>query len=138
MTIEHNIALIEDIDGPKYLKTMIALCTADGEVHEKEREFIEMQAQLLSLDPAEYWANPESDLTFLQHVEMSRITYMTIIRDCIVLGHIDGEYDHAEKEHVVKIASMLGLTASDVDAVEGWLRELWAVLEKGNTLFQGE
>jgi len=127
-----------DIDGPTYLKTVIAVAHSDGSVPDKEREFIDMQAQLLSLDPTEYWDNPEDNLGFLNDANMSRQTCMTIIRDCIVLGHIDGNFDENERAKINDIASMLGVKTSDVEAVEEWLKELWAVMEKGSRLFQGE
>ena len=133
-----NIAVSGDMDGSKYLKTIIAVAHADGSVPEKEREFIDMQAQLLSLNPASYWDHPEPDLTFLNDANMSRQTCMTIIRDCIVLGHVDRNFDEMERAKVNDIASMLGLKTSDVQAVEEWLKELWAVMEKGTRLFQDE
>ena len=82
-----DLAAAGDIDGPSYLKTIIAVASADGEVHEKEREFINVQAQVLSLNSEDYWRHSEHDLGFLSGVEMSRPTCMTILRDCIVLGH---------------------------------------------------
>ena len=127
-----------DMDGPTYLKTIIVVALADESVPDKEREFIDMQAQLLSLNPTEYWDHPEPDLSFLNDANMSRQTCMTIIRDCIVLGYIDGDFDENERARVNDIASMLGLKTSDVEAVEEWLKELWAVMEKGSRLFQGE
>jgi uncharacterized membrane protein YebE (DUF533 family) len=125
-----------DIDGRSYLKTIIAVAYADGHVDEKERQFIDIQAQVLSLSPADYWKNPEHDLAFLSGVEMSRSTSMTIIRDCIVLGHLDGDFTELERAKVYDVASLLGRSKSDVDAVETWLKKLWAVMEEGNRLFQ--
>lgn len=133
-----NLSAAVDIDGPSYLRTMIALASADGEIHEKERLFINMQAQVLSLDPGEYWGNPEQDLGFLGGVMMSRPTCMTIIRDCIVLGHLDGDFSDTERAKVYDVASLLGGSKSDVDAVETWLKRLWAVMEEGDRLFHQE
>jgi len=138
MLDSHNAAVAADMDGPAYLKTIIAVAGADGSVPEQERAFIDMQAQLLSLNPAEYWDHPEPDLAFLTDAAMSRSTCMTIIRDCIVLGHIDGNFEEKERAKVNDIASLLRLKTSDVQAVEEWLKELWAVMEKGTRLFQGE
>ena len=131
-----DLAAATDIDGPSYLRTIIAVAHADGEIHEKERQFIDMQAQVLSLDSAEYWRNPEHDLGFLSNVEMSHPTCMTIIRDCIVLGHLDGDFSETERAKVYDVASLLGRSKSEVDAVESWLKSLWAVMEEGNRLFQ--
>jgi tellurite resistance protein len=131
-----DIGAAGDIDGPAYLRTIIAVAHADGEVHEKEREFIDIQAQVLALNPAEYWRNPEHDLGFLGNLQMSRPTSMTIIRDCIVLGYLDGDFSESERVKVYDVASLLGRNQSDVDAVETWLKGLWAVIEEGNRLFE--
>ena len=58
-----------DMDGPTYLKTIIAVAHADGSVLDKEREFIDMQAQLLALNPSQYWDHPEPDLSLPQRCE---------------------------------------------------------------------
>jgi tellurite resistance protein len=131
-----DLTAAADIDGPSYLKTIIAVAFADGHVHEEERQFIDMQAQVLSLNSADYWTNPEHDLGFLGGVEMSRPTCMTIIRDCIVLGHLDGDFTETERTKVYDVASLLGRSKSEVDAIETWLKSLWAVMEEGNRLFQ--
>jgi len=131
-----DLAAATDIDGPSYLRTIIAVASVDREVHEKERQFIDTQAHVLCLNPAEYWRNPEPGLGFLSNVEMSRPTCMTIIRDCIVLGHLDGDFTEMERAKVYDVASLLGASKSDVDAVEIWLKSLWAVMEEGNRLFQ--
>ena len=131
-----DLAAAGDIHGPSYLKTIIAVAYADGHVDEKERQFIDIQAQVLSLNSADYWKNPEHDLAFLSGVEMSRPTCMTIIRDCIVLGSLDGDFTDLERAKVYDVASLLGKSKSDVDAVETWLKRLWAVMEEGNRLFQ--
>ncbi len=97
-----------------------------------------MQAGILSIDPMPYWEQPEKDLSFLDAAQMSRTARMSIIRDCIVLGYVDGDYDDSEREKVAKIASYLSIELSDVEAIEFWLKEFWALLEKGEKLFKGK
>ncbi|MBV5310228.1 hypothetical protein [Chromatium okenii] len=80
----------------------------------------------------------EKDISFLRNVVMSRLSRITTIRDCIVLGYIDGNFDYSERKQVAQIAEYLNLSASDVDSVENWLKEFWAILEKGNILFEGQ
>ena len=61
-----------NLEREYYLKAIISVAWADGIIHEKEREFINAQAELLSIDPKPYWENPERDLSFLSNVEISR------------------------------------------------------------------
>jgi tellurite resistance protein len=106
-----------------------------SEIHEREKEFIETQAQLFSIDTTPYWEDTDDDISFLRNVEMSRMNRLAIVRDCIVLGYIDGDFNEKERAKVIKIASYLKLSESDVENLENWLKELWAVLEKGKRLF---
>ena len=59
---------------------------------------------------------------------------MIILRDSIVLGYIDGNYDQSEKKLVLEVAKRLLLTEADIDMMENWLKEYWAVIEKGKKL----
>ncbi len=122
-----------------YIKAIISVAKIDGIIHEKEKEFIEAQAKLLSIDIAPYWEKAgNDDLSYLCDIEMSRITRFMIIRDCITLGYIDGKFEEKERNKIVKIASYLKLTKSDVENVELWLKEFWEILDKGMKLFNAD
>jgi uncharacterized tellurite resistance protein B-like protein len=136
--LQEGISGFSDLDRQLYLKTLISVALADEVIHEKEKEFINAQAELLSVDPEPYWANPEKDISFLRNAVMSRLSRITTIRDCIVLGYIDGNFDDSERKQVAQIAEYLNLNASDVESVEDWLKEFWAILEKGKILFEGQ
>lgn len=136
--LKEKLSGFGNLESEYYLKAIVSVALADGIIHEKEREFVNAQAELLSIDPKPYWENPEKDFSFLSNAEMSRMSRMTIIRDCIVLGYIDGNYDDSERNRVAQIAENMKIGNSDVEAVEKWLKEFWEVLEKGKSLFEEE
>lgn len=129
---------LQEIDPHVYLKTMVAVAVADGQVHEREQSYINAQAQLLAVNPEPYWVSPDPTLSFLNTQNLSYTTRISILRDCLVLAYIDGVCDEQEREKVVNIASILHITESKVAELETWLKDLWTVLERGNQLLKGE
>jgi hypothetical protein len=122
-------------DAIDYLKTIIAVAKADDDLNENEILFINSQAQLYGLDASTYWNNSSLDLSELHVNKFSHTIKLSIIRDCIVLGHIDRDFNDTERSKVIEIAEKMGLTSSDVDNIEIWLKDYWSVLERGNMLF---
>jgi len=135
-TMNHySVSDSEDVDPKAYIRSIIGVAVADGTLDEKERKFINLQAELVGVDPSDFWENPDTDLTFLDGLDISRPTCMLIIKDCISLAYIDGHYAESERDHVLKFATQLGLTEADVDALHQWLTDLWAIMKKGEKLF---
>ena len=130
-----QLSKFSQTDSDCYLRAIISVAMADKKIHEKEKDFINMQAQLLSINPEPYWESKENDLSFLDNIELSKLCRMAIIRDSIVLANIDAEFDDSERKKIHKIAEKLQINKSDVDNIENWLKELWSVIEKGNKLF---
>ncbi len=130
----------EELDLDFYFKALAHLAVGDdGLVDEHERAFIQAQADIYSIDPAPYL---ESELAWeeieLQTVQPSRETALAVVRDGIALGYINGSITEGQRRILYRVAARLGLNAEDVDAVEEWLMEYWAVLERGNQLLREE
>lgn len=136
--LKNKLADFSNLEREYYMKAVVSVACSDGTIHEKEKEFVNAQAELFSIDPNPYWEKPEKDLSFLGKAEISRMNSLVIIRDCIVLGHIEKNFADTERKRVNQIAEYLKLGKSDVKAIEKWLKELWSVLEKGKTLFEEE
>lgn len=141
------IAKPERIDIDAYLRLLVAIAFADGVVHDLERAFIDRQAAIHGIDPQTLWKQGATDIAALDRLDAStsRTTRRSVIRDCILLSHIDGVYDASERAAVRAAAARLQiddatLTALEAEAsgcapplltdVPGWLREHWALLNK--------
>jgi uncharacterized membrane protein YebE (DUF533 family) len=135
--LKGNTLSFTKTEAESYLRALISVARSNGFVHDKEKEFIDIQAQLVSIESGRHWENEENDLSFLRNVNMSRMNRMAIIRDCIALGYIDGNFDNKQRANIAKVAGYLKLADSDIEDIETWLKELWAVLEKGRKLFEG-
>ena len=90
-------------DAMLYLKCLISLSKADGKIHAKEKTYIEMQADLYSIDINELW-----DADFVansnQLLQLTRLAIISIIRDLLVLSYIDGEFHLKEEQEINEIA----------------------------------
>lgn len=137
ITIDMDIR--REVNVEYYLKVLASLAHHDdGRVDDLERRFIQIQAELLGVDVEPYFASAwDWDELGQQAVQISRKTALWIVRDGIALGYINGELSREQRQSLYSLAGRLGLTSADVDAVESWLRDYWALLERGNRLLQG-
>ena len=126
------------IDIDIYMKTLVSIALGDdGIVDEKERDFINFQANLHSVNSTDFFNNPiRFDMLNFSDVSLSRETSMNIIRDSITLGHINHDFNSSQKDLVYSLARKINLSNEDVDAIENWLHEYWSILEKGKKLFE--
>lgn len=130
-----------------YLRALAVVAYADGHLHEREREFIEEQARLFGIEVAPLWEQAH-DLSFLEGITTSERTKAAILRDAVMLAHIDGEYHAEERKKVREIAAKLQMDEGAVlraeqeaprssppllvsDKAPAWLKEYWAIAAKG-------
>lgn len=121
-----NISSLSSEEASIYLRTVIAVATSDGQVDDRERDYIDEQAMQLDVEvdkQKKLWDHPDSDLEFLNNIEMARIKRLAIIRDCIIVGSLDGYFDIFERQEVNRIAEILKLDDSDVEEVEEWVKD---------------
>ncbi len=69
--------------------------------------------------------------------EVSEVTRRVVVRDCILLGCIDGEYTDAERAWVHRIATWLGVDLEASDRLEDWLRRYFDLMEEQEMLLSG-
>lgn len=133
---------VESLDIGRYLRTLIRVARANGMVHVRERDFVEGQALLAGIDPHTLWEPvPEAE----EWVNVPVSTGQAVLRDCIALAHVDGEYDEQEQQAVRRVAARLGVDEArlrelEADAehlvpplLEGgpaWFREYWLLQSK--------
>jgi SAM-dependent methyltransferase len=134
-------------DAELYLRVLITIAKADQIIHRSERDFIEAQAQILKVDDRAMWDESPVDLEKLRHINASPRTREAIVRDCLLLATLDGEYQEQERALIGRIAEAFSLTPQELaelealargmtpplaDKTPGWLKELWAISSKGN------
>lgn len=130
--------------APAYLSALVAIARADQLIHERERAYIETQARLLGVDLDELWAAPSLERVIQEH-ELNTATREAIVRDTIVLSHIDGEVSDAERAAIYEIAALLEISGDRLEEIEehavgaipsglsnapAWFKEQWFLTTK--------
>ena len=128
------IDLLPDFQAEPYIHTLQAVAVADG-LFQVEIDYVANQAKLLEVDLLPYDDIPPLDLDKLGR-DCSAVTRRMILRDCIVLSYIDGEFSEPERVLVDKICDALDLDRSLVKRFEDWLHQYDAVLTSGTKLIE--
>ncbi|MED5369542.1 MAG: hypothetical protein VX899_00885 [Myxococcota bacterium] len=130
-----GLSLIQDFDPHTYLRLLVAQALVDGMTAE-ERDYILLRGALLDVDATELLERP---LQTLPPVDpgLSETTRRVILRDCIVLACIDGDFSEAERERVHRLAEWLSVPVESVDRIEDWLHRYWDLMEEAEALLAG-
>ena len=127
----------DDFDPELYVKILVAVAKADKNNGQREFDYVANQAKRLGIDFAEVWES--TDKTFLiSGKDVSRLTAVVIIKDCILLASLDGNFSLAERDKVYAYATKLDITRSDVDYIVEWLGDYDTLEKKWNRLVTGD
>ena len=111
-----------DLDAQGYIRLLVAVAKSDPANGPPEYEYVKRQANSLSVDIVPIW-NETSKHYLLSAITVSRRVAMVIIKDCIMLASLDGNFSIGERERVYRFAERLDVTRADVDAVMAWLED---------------
>lgn len=110
----------DDLDPEKYVRLLVAVAKSDPDNGPPEYAYVKRQANALRLDIVPIW-NDTPKHYLLSPIQVSRRVALVIIKDCIMLASLDGNFSLGEKEKVYRFAERLDVTRADVDAVIRWL-----------------
>lgn len=128
------IDVLPDFQAEPYIHALQAVAVADG-LYQVEIDFVAHQAQLLGVEPLPFDDIPPLELDTLGK-DCSAVTRRMILRDCIVLSYVDGEFSEPERALVDQICDAMGLDRSLVKRFEDWLHQYDAVLTAGTKLIE--
>lgn len=132
-----EIQQLDAIDREAYLQAMVAVARADRQIRSAELEFLQNQASALDVDLEPLLDGPAPDLAGIR-VRTNAQTRRMIVRDCITLAAVDGEYAESERAHVRQVAEALGVSGVRVAAIEAWLQRYSEVLDEGQRLLTND
>ncbi|BAL00670.1 hypothetical protein OBV_34710 [Oscillibacter valericigenes Sjm18-20] len=128
--------LQKKIDKIAYLRGMVRLSKANGEVAKEEVDYIEAAAAGMGLDEKELaelhmlWAS-ESEV---KQSFTNKDDAAFFIQEAIQLCSVDGSYDESERREIRKISEEIGISDADVVAIENWVAEGIAWRKHGEAL----
>lgn len=124
---------MRDFDPAVYIQALVTLAHVDG-LLPIERQYVEAKARLLAVDIA--WDAADGKLPPIAE-SVSELTRRVIVRDCIVLAGVDGEFSDDERKVVHRIAAWLEVEESACDRIEDWLRRYWELMDEAEALMSG-
>ena len=122
-----------DFDPEKYIKILIAVVKSDRFNSKPETEYVRGLANRLKVDFIGLWNDTDKDMA-ISKMRVSRLTAMVILKDCIELASLDGNFSLSEKELVYTYATQLDIPQSDVIQLEKWMEESKVLEGKWNDL----
>lgn len=127
--------LLREFDPTTYLRLLVAQGHLDGLVQE-EQDYIRARAALLGVEVEPLLSQPLIELPPVDE-QVSETTRRVILRDCIVLACIDGNYTEIERAHVHRVAKWLGVDIGAAERIEDWLRRYWELMDESEALLSG-
>lgn len=126
---------LDDFHAETYLRVLIAVVKVHG-IEPVEREFVESRARILGVDHEHLWDETLTDLPALPD-GMSDMTRRVVLRDCILIACIDGDYTDTERAWVHRIRDWLALGAETADLFEDWFRRYFDLMDEQEALLWG-
>jgi hypothetical protein len=110
-------------DPELYIKILITIAKADRFNGTPEFNYVRSQADRLGVDYFHLYNKVDKTFSF-QSGKVPRRTALLILKDCIVLASMDGNFSLAEKEKIYGYAEQLDIPRRDVDQLEKWLEQV--------------
>ena len=122
MEIDYVNANDKDFNAELYIRALVAIAKSDRFNGPPEYEYVKNLARRLSVDMVSIWNDTGRNFS-IEIRNVSRMTAMLLIKDCIMLASLDGNYSLDEKQRVYGYAEKMDIPRTDVDAIEAWLGE---------------
>lgn len=131
----NDILELADFDAETYLRALILVVKVHG-IEPVERAFVERRARMLGVEHGHLWEEGLDDLPELPE-SMSDMTRRVVLRDCILIACIDGEYSDEERSWIHRICAWLGLSTDTADRFEDWFRRYFELMDEQEALLWG-
>ena len=123
MKLEEELKTIES--KKQFIKGILYISKADGEIDSSEKKFFEQSALALGLNNDDI-LKLENDFNSVDKItvkfDTSRETMFFLIQ-AIQLCYIDGKYTDDEKNAIRSIASLNNISEKAIRSVEEWVEE---------------
>lgn len=126
--------VLENFDAEVYVRALVAVAQTDG-VRDEERAFITDHAGALGVPVPDFETRIDVGTV---GAGTSDVTRRMIVRDCIVLAALDGDFSSAERERIKDIAGHLGVSPAMAQKLEAWVTKYAEVVEEGQQLLASE
>jgi len=126
---------LDDFDAETYLRVLILVVKVHG-IEPVERSFVESRARILGAEHEHLWDETIEELPPLPE-GMSDMTRRVVLRDCVLIACLDGEYSDTERAWIHRICDWLGLSHTTADLFEDWFHRYFDLIDEQEALLWG-
>jgi len=131
--MDPSIHTFHDFDPAAYIQALVVLAHTDG-LLPIEKTYVNAKAELLGVNVD--WSVGDGEWSPIP-TSVSEMTRRVIVRDCVMLASVDGNFSDGERETVHRIAAWLEVDESACDGIEDWLRRYWELMDEAEALLSG-
>lgn len=142
LTKERDMTLLNmmsDEDKLIFVKTLVRLADADGNIDEGEKEFITKLFKVFGLSETladEIKATTDEEVIKLTANISSRQVAMELIKEMCMLANSDGDLSDREIVFIGKVGLAMNLELEKVEQISQWVIDRIVWLEKGKIIFE--
>lgn len=124
-----------------FLKGLLYLAKADGEIEIEEQQFFKNIAHNFSLDQVsikeiETLFNAKEYTIEIEFEEQKQA--LLLLQEGIQLCHMDGKYELEEQATIYQIADLLSIDSDKVEKIENWVDEGIKWRNEGRKMIEGD
>ena len=133
-----NVSSYERIDTKAYARILALVAMADGVLKEEEVSLYEERLGHLLVPPnirthyRKFLLHHFDNLDIVQGVDQRTLLYA--LRDALWMARIDGELHDHERERVLLIGKLAGVSENKMRALDAWVKEGLEWMERGDAL----
>jgi uncharacterized tellurite resistance protein B-like protein len=115
--------LLED-EKMDFLSLMINLSLIDKDITKEEKEYIKSLSQEVGVESLSFVSNRRySKIEDILPNFKSNLSKHIVILELVNLAHADKDYSASERENIIKVAGILGISMKKLEEIENWVRE---------------
>ncbi len=134
------LAEMSEDDKITFIKVMVRLARADGNVDDGEKEFITELAKAFEISPehaAEIKLMKSDDEIVEESKKIkSRRVAMELIKEMCMLANSDGDLSDRETLLIGRVGQAMGLELEKIEQISQWVIDRIVWLEEGKVIFE--
>ena len=142
LTAERDMTLLNmmsDNDKLIFVKTLVRLADADGNIDEGEKEFITKLFKAFELSETlakEIKATTDEEVVKLAANISNRQVAMELIKEMCMLANSDGDLSDREIVFIGKVGLAMNLELEKIEQISQWVIDRIIWLEEGKIIFE--
>lgn len=115
--------LLED-EKVDFLSLMVNLSLIDKDITKEEKEYIKTLSQEVGVESLSFVSNRRySKIEDILPNFKSKLSKHIVILELINLAYADKDYSQSERENIINVSGILGISMKKLEEIEDWVRD---------------